>query len=390
MFSVTSPVYQTFPHLEDVIDFAETEQKSIEYISMNQACEDPFHEDQFIQLSDGSQFQFNRAGFGALCKFLKLPIGILTTKTSKPGLASDILNDRCGQEEIHKQMATRQLVVNTENQEVCGVVSNEYVAYSNQDFLKDIFEYPQFMGVRIGEEDSKFKFKSALAYNTGFYLQLLSKHLTTTLEGREGKPDVTHLGLQISNGMAGDRAVRFDYFLERMVCANGLIVPTSENVSRVFHKGHVKNFQIRLHHRINNVFGEINHAKRMIQSIGNMPFNSQRLAELGAAPMIFDLVPGTHEKTGRQRGRDSLIVEAQNIEKIPHWYGGPHSDKVFKSTYRKTASMFDYVQVFTEEAKQHKAHIRHEIETKTGNFTQWIVKNEKRLRSKEVVEEEIM
>ena len=78
------------------------------------------------------------------------------------------------------------------------------------------------------------------------------------------------------------------------------------------------------------------------------------------------------DKKDREHQRNMKL-----IAEIPNLIGGVHSDKVFKSRYRDNASMFDFINVFTEEAKKYEPIQRIQIEKSTGEFADFIAKNKK-------------
>jgi hypothetical protein len=65
------------------------------------------------------------------------------------------------------------------------------------------------------------------------------------------------------------------------------------------------------------------------------------------------------------------------IKQIPSLIGGEHSNKVFNSQWRENASMFDFINLFTEEAQNYKPEQRLNIEKEAGNLANFIIKNKK-------------
>jgi len=71
--------------------------------------------------------------------------------------------------------------------------------------------------------------------------------------------------------------------------------------------------------------------------------------------------------------------QTQYLDAIPDTYGREHSLKVFNSHWRDTATMFDFINVLTEYAKELPVLSRLQVEENVGVFADNIVKNRKKL-----------
>ena len=64
---------------------------------------------------------------------------------------------------------------------------------------------------------------------------------------------------------------------------------------------------------------------------------------------------------------------------IPTFFGQDDSSKVFNSPFRDKATMFDFVNVFTEYAKTQKPSRKLEIEERAGTLAAYIAGNARKL-----------
>jgi hypothetical protein len=219
--------------------------------------------------------------------------------------------------------------------------------------------------------------------------------MTGVIRGRGGEADdESKLGLQLSNAMSGGKALKMDYFVQRKVCANGLILPVGGAQARLIHSGKEENFQKRLSEKLNGVIGSLAISKNMIESLGAVNFNAEKIAHYPEIQKLFEIIPNKNLKQDAKNSfseetqsnlenlkKDKLKYEHQiNVEiikQIPYLIGGEHSDKVFKSYFRDNASVFDFINVLTEEAHKHLPKERLHIEKEAGNLADFVVKNKK-------------
>jgi hypothetical protein len=68
------------------------------------------------------------------------------------------------------------------------------------------------------------------------------------------------------------------------------------------------------------------------------------------------------------------------INCIPEHLGGEHSNKVFLSSMRDNATVFDFLNVFTEHAKNCKPAQKLDIEEKTGTLAKYISDNARKFK----------
>jgi len=183
------------------------------------------------------------------------------------------------------------------------------------------------------------------------------------------------------------------YFVERMICANGLVLPVGGSQARLIHAGQRENFNRRLSEKMSEVVGSLGAVKQTIEKLGAISFTPEKLVSHVDLKSLFDIIPdkdlkklGTDkfseifkdslskfDKEERERQRNIKI-----IAEIPNLIGGEHSNKVFKSGYRDNASMFDFINVFTEEAHKYEPNQRLQIEKRTGDLADFIAKNKKK------------
>ena len=213
------------------------------------------------------------------------------------------------------------------------------------------------------------------------------------VKGRGGLGvDETELGFQLKNSMVGDSSVNINFFLHRKICANGLVSPAGSSVNRVFHSGKEENFSKRLENAFGEITRRIGQAGKMVEDLGDLEFNPELLARTGRSEMIFDILQGSKghivdtygiPNTPRDGNKkeNSLLREAEIIKRIPDVFGGDLSGKVFRTSWRDNATMFDFINVFTEKAKDLSPAKKIETEEKAGILADWIAKNKRKFHS---------
>ncbi len=384
----------TFDCLNGLMSYVEHEKKNTSRIAIGGllsegAC---FQNDESFG-KDGYALKINLLGMENLCRLLNLYYPMLQ-QLEKTGLASDVLNDRLNSKNLKDKLNKTQFVFDEPSKTILGVVSESYVGYSNQDFLNDVFSC-----LEGNEQKSKltnhcdFEFSTSYTINTHLNLRFQRKSKHGEIRGRGGiADDVSYLGLQISNSMAGGKALTMAYFVHRMLCANGLILPVSGSNARLIHAGHRENFNNRLMQKMNDVIGSFKSVKNIIEQLGDIEFNSEKIHKNIELDKIFSMIPN---KDLKKIGTEKLSVRFTNslkqfekeererrkniqlISDIPYLIGGEHSDIVFKSNYRDNATMFDFINIFTEEAKKYEPAERIQIEKNAGDLADFIAKNKK-------------
>lgn len=96
-----------------------------------------FHEDD--RIGKGSQFfKFNEYGFQSICNLTGAPVAALR-QLQKPELASTVLNDLMDGLLSADQTTNRaEIILDESTGVIIGVVSQNYVGYSNDAFLRDV------------------------------------------------------------------------------------------------------------------------------------------------------------------------------------------------------------------------------------------------------------
>lgn len=341
-------------------------------------------------LGDGETLlRFNERGLRALCTRLGYRLDALTM-LSTPALASQVLNDLISQREILARLANEQFVIDEARNTIIGLVSASYVVYGNDQFHDEI---QRLLG-NLAAGDN-FTFQEAFGVNTELTIRYTSEQRLGKLKNRRGEADdITLTGLEFKNSMVGTSSVRLSYFLHRLACANGMMVPAAAATSRVFHSGDSTTF----HNRLAQCFGEV-HRKldsmgQMLNDLAAIEFKPAVLAMDGkVVDAVFDIIPGSkldlcveHKrflgmpKKGSETEKRLLKWDhdATLIGLIPDQYGGQDSKAVFQSPYRRNASLFDFLNVFTEYANKRPPAQRLDIQAKTGALAKYIADNKRK------------
>ncbi len=108
--------------------------------------------------------------------------------------------------------------------------------------------------------------------------------------------------------------------------------------------------------------------------------------------MIFDIIPGSkgdivdtykikRTPNNENMKKNKIMRETQIINLVPDFLGGEYSQKVFSSGFRNNASMFDFINIFTEAAKEMTPAKKLETEEKAGILANWIAKNKRKFNA---------
>jgi len=344
-----------------------------------------FHDDEY--LGDGEvMLKFNTRGIRSFCQRLGFRFDQLA-KLETPTLASQVLNDLIQQKEILSKLSEDDFVLDERTGTVIGIVSGTYVSYSNEQFLADIYRL-------LGElpKTDLFVFREAYGINTELTLRFGSEKRYGTLNGRNGAvEDRTQFGLNFENSMVGTSSVRINYFLYRLICSNGMMVPASSSVNRVFHSGSRESFTARLGRVFKEALRKLDWLGSIFERLGSLPFVPEKLAHNDrTSRQIFEIIPASKQTIcDRERlqlrypsnvsetDRRSLRLEHDTrvIALIPKHFGGEYAGRVFQSSFRDNATMFDFVNVFTEYAKDCRPAQKLEIEEKAGALAKYIAEN---------------
>lgn len=396
MFQTEAASEKEFSNWDDLYTWVEEEKKSTSRISIHGFLTNgaSFHEDKYLG-SSKCKLTFTKDGLKALCYKLGFPL-LALEMTKESELASRILNDLLSQDKVKAQLSNSDFVIDEKNDnspyaKVCGIVSNSYVGYSNHSFLQDI-EKTLWNNKKSSAED--FALKEAYSINTKIYIRIMTTHISGVAFGRGGiSEDITEIGFEFCNSMVGDAAVSIDYFLHRLVCANGLVLPAGRNEARVIHSGKANNFSTRLNKAFNDVFSGLGERAKYVHQLSDINFSPKILAKLDLSKMIFDVIPkskSTIIDMNRHVFNEFLFKKLSSEEKLkkeelaigylPHCFAGDLSRAVFNSRYRDNASMFDFINVFTEHAKLKSSSEKVEIQRRAGQLADWVVKNKKKFQ----------
>jgi len=306
-------------------------------------------------------------------------------------LPSQILNDLLAQRDVRESLAADEFVMDERTNTIIGLVSKSYVTYTNFDLLKDI-------NVRLDAlpEADRLVFEEAYGINTELTVRFVSehKHESVKLKGNRGGDDLSKIGLEFANSMVGTSSVRLNYYLLRMLCSNGMMVTASESVNRVFHAGRADSFQKRMDRSFNEVVRNLDGLHAMLTTLGEMTFEPDLLAfDKAVSDQIFGIIPSSKkdlcdehhvslryptDASAAEREKMRKEHDAKLIGLIPTSFGGGHSGRVFTTALRESATVFDFVNVFTEYAKTQLPAPKLEIEEKAGTLAKYIANNAKK------------
>ena len=374
-----------FTNIDDLLNFVKSEEQTTSRISIYGLIKGGarFRDDSLFGVGKTS-FRFNDNGIREFCRHLGVPYPVIKD-VSGAGLPTDILNDYLGRVDPEK-IKTQEFVYNEPSSIVLGIVSSSYVGYSNSAFLNDILES---LYVVEAKKSHKSGFFNAYYENTNLNVRFLSDLQVSVIRTNSGNVgDITKVGFDITNSMVGDHAVKLSYYFYRLVCTNGMTVPVTGGNWRIVHAGKRKNFQAKLHSGLQYMVKGISGAKRLIETLSEIKCDYYKLAHAGMYEMIFDVIPSMRQDIKAYGGGaesqnaydkfDATSNQAKAIEAIPVYYGRANSRMVFGSAARAKATMFDFVNVFTEYAQALEMSKIIKVEQKAGALAEYISKNKRK------------
>jgi hypothetical protein len=394
---------QTFHNddgFESLINHTKNEEEAIVRIPIQGLIKHGAHfiDDEYFGDSN-SGFKLNQNGMRILCSYLGIRLETLDL-LEREELATDVLNDLLAQRVIQDKLQSQELIVNEEDNEIIGIVSKSYIGYSNFELLQEV---EKLLNLKISQkslllEDQQFDFKEAYSINTQLSLRFMMTREIGIIKGRGGVgDDITDLGFQFKNSMIGNSSLNINFFLHRRVCANGMIAPAGSAINRIFHSGKQENFSKRLEAAFKEITGRVGQAGKMIEQLGSLEFDSEQLARLNRSEMIFDIIQGSKSeiisqcqisKTSKDgnKNENKCLREEKIIKCVPKVYAGKYSGQVFNSEYRDNVSMFDFINIFTEYAKELNPAQKIATEEKAGVLADWIAKNKRKFKTAQVEE----
>lgn len=391
-FACEPIIEKSFQRLEDVYTWAKKEHEHFARIPIHGILKHGarFLDDEYLG-DDTTAFRFNQAGLRSLCSYLGIRFDTLDL-LERQNLATDVLNDLLSQRAVYDKLRTREFIVDESSNVIVGIVSKSYVGYSNYKFLKDIEKLMTTNKTQISllPEESNFVFTEAYFINTQMSLRFTIKKKIGIVKGKGGtSEDKTLLGFQLKNSMIGDSSVNINFFLYRLMCANGLILPVGFSVNRFFHAGNINNFYNRLGKAFDEITRRVGHAGKMIENLGALQYSPELLARLNLSDMIFDIIPGLKSKIIQHysipnipkegnKKESRIMRDTEIISHIHELYARKHSNQVFTSNWRDNATMFDFINIFTEYANELSPAQKIESQEKTGILADWIAKNKRK------------
>ncbi len=399
-FTVDAVRSEQFDDFDMLLSFVSEEEKRLFRLPLKGYIEKGarFNDEHGIG-TDGDGYKFNEASYRLLCNMAGISPSTLENLQEK-GLASRLLNDLFLSGNISRNLDSLEIVCDEENRQVLGFVSESYVGYSNKRFVDEVIVAldPERNRGSLFPDLGEFEFQQGYSVNSRLYLRIVSKKTVGKVQGRGGAgEDISKIGLELTNTMAGGYALRMSYFIHRLICANGLIAPVSGGAGKIIHSGSLQNFERRLHQGVGSILGSLQHAAKLLESLAEIPFDTRLLASSARFDDMFSIVPGLDLKSECKRiilNRDysaindkkerALQRKADMLASISTVLGRKHSLAVFNSHWRNNASMWDFINIFTEYAKELDIQKKLEAERRAGEVADWIAKNKRQFANPSV------
>jgi hypothetical protein len=393
MFHLEKGVEERFSSFEKTLAFVSKEKTRMVRLPILGLWKEGarFHDDQRLGKGPNS-FKFNNYGFTAICNMVGVS-DLTLLKIQTPELASTVLNDLMSGTLVSNRSANNaEIVLDEDIGNVIGIVSKKYVGYSNDAFLRDVLTcLDEDNNGALFPTTGEFIFKEAYSINSRLFLRLTSKSVKGVISGRGGTgKDISEIGVEVSNSMAGGHAVRLSWFVFRLICANGLVAQVAGSQGRVVHSGTEEGFHKRLYDSTAGLFASLGKAKRMIETLASIRFDPVRLAKHADLKALFSIIPDRdlkEELLERTKSKDYSVLSKNDreikrmsdaIAELPFCLGGREALRVFQSHWRDEASMYDFVNIFTEHAKGLPNGQKLNVESKAGSLASWIAENKRK------------
>jgi hypothetical protein len=159
---------------------------------------------------------------------------------------------------------------------------------------------------------------------------------------------------------------------------------------RIVHSGAEESFRKRLYDSTNGLFNGLGKAKRMIENLAGIRFDPVGLAKHADLRALFSIIP---DRDLKQESLEQTKIKDYNmlpkpdreterisdaLAALPSCLGGREALSVFSSRWRDEASMYDFVNVFTEHAKLLPNGQKIDVESKAGALASWIAENKRK------------
>jgi len=170
-----------------------------------------------------------------------------------------------------------------------------------------------------------------------------------------------------------------------------LIAPVAEEAGRVTHTGKPETFDRKLREASECVLKGMGNAARIIEKLGRLPFDSRKLVRHRDLKDLFSVTGEDHlraaceQRVPKEAFNDiadakerKRLRNAALIEQIPRAIGNHEALRVFDSTWRNNASMWDFINAFTAYARTQPLAKRLKTEARAGELADWIAKNSRK------------
>ena len=317
-------------------------------------------EDKFIQTEDRERVYVSDRGWSKLCSLLGCDFRTIQ-RINSPGLATKVLNDAWNRD--RESMLSRRVVV--DGWTVVGIVGSRYQQFGHGrlvELLETTMREKRTAAWSKAERGwNSIMDKGPIARSVGTELRINlplqeCEHRTKIAGDGGDVADVSWLGIEARNGLGGECSVSVRKTVFRMICANGLVRPAADTRHRVAHTGDEAGLDRRVRRILGTAGDDISEDQEWLEALGNKVFDTGVLAAdregIRLLRQVLDDVPGGSTWSRRLTGSKDLGRVARTLGALPVEMAGHLSGAVWHSPYRDMATWWDFVNVFTEAARQ--------------------------------------
>ena len=341
-----------FRSWDDVRAYGSKTQNSVRWID----CTDRMcvTQDQWIEIETGHRLSVSERGWVSLCRAVGCDYRTIQWIQS-PGLASMVLNDAwC------RKKGSRIVV---DGNTVVGVVGRTYQQYAHSRMIEKIDanikeKRGDWTAVQHAWKQIGAKRGIARTVGTELRISIPLQRVThpASVRGIGGTAkDISWVGLDARNSLAGECALGVGISVLRLVCANGMVLPAASSKFRIRHTGQPGRIDSEFTRVL--VSADARGQIELLERLGRTTYCAETLSDDVESIRLIRTILRFLKGGGTWRNRLPLRPGKHKdkhvnvLEALPEKLAGPLSGAVWRSSYRCNATWWDFLNVFTEQAQ---------------------------------------
>lgn len=178
----------------------------------------------------------------------------------------------------------------------------------------------------------------------------------TKVRGAGGEAqDISWVGVELRNGLAGECAVTLRATIHRIVCANGMICPVADTKQRIRHVGDSNALHAKVVDQLCDATSKVSRTVEWLNTLGNKVFSAADLAADRDSMRLVRRMLDNLDRGSRwssRLGKSHKEDRRELISKMVCEIADVRAGAVWHSTYRDNATWWDFLNVFTQAAQE--------------------------------------